>query len=174
MLSRCADIGPSLPWNSTSNTVVLDSLSSPAISSGGRQSGMRPTNRGLLFSRHILFLAAVCLAIACPAAQGAEDVAAGAKLFHERCTACHSANPTRKPGPELSNVFGRPAGSVATYHYSDALKSAHLVWNETTLDRWLASPPTFIPGVNMQAFVADPADRKNLIAYLRSLDTPHP
>jgi cytochrome c len=169
MLSCCADIGPSLPWNSTSNAVGLDSLSSLAISSGGRQSGMRPSNRGL-----ILCLAAVCLAIACPAAQGAEDVAAGAKLFHERCTACHSTNPTRKPGPELSNVFGRPAGSVAAYHYSDALKSAHLVWNETTLDRWLAGPPAFIPGVNMQAFVADPADRKNLIAYLRSLDTPQP
>jgi cytochrome c len=174
MLSRCAEIGPSPPWNSTPNAVILDSLSSLAISSESRQSGVRPSNRGPLFPRLILFLAAVCLTIACPAAQGAEDVAAGAKLFHERCTACHSANPTRKPGPELSNVFGRPAGSVAAYQYSDALKSAHLVWNETTLDRWLAGPPAFIPGVNMQAFVADPADRKNLIAYLRSLDKPHP
>jgi len=173
MLSRYADIGPP-PWISTSNAVVLKSLPYLAISSGGRQSGMRLSNWGLLISRLILFPAAVCLAIACPAAQGAEDVAAGAQLFHERCTACHSADPTRKPGPELSDVFGRPAGSVGGYHYSDALKSAHLVWNESTLDRWLAGPPAFIPGVNMQAFVADPADRKNLIAYLRSLDNPHP
>jgi hypothetical protein len=68
-------------------------------------------------------------------------------------------------------VYGRRAGSVASYQYSAALKAAPITWNDATLDRWLRSPPAFIPGVNMQAQVDGEQDRQNLIAYLKSLDT---
>jgi hypothetical protein len=49
-----------------------------------------------------------------------------------------------------------------------------LVWNGTTLGRWLAGPPEFIPGVHMQAFLADRAERQNLIACLKSMRTTQP
>jgi cytochrome c len=112
----------------------------------------------------------VALLAAAPALGDGGDVAAGRDLFATRCVACHGLNPTRKPGPPLGGVYGRPAGAVATYHYSPALKGASIVWNDATLDRWLQGPPSFIPGVNMQAQVDGAQDRRNLIAYLKSLN----
>jgi cytochrome c2 len=100
-------------------------------------------------------------------AQG--DATAGAALFADRCVACHSVKPTRKPGPVLARVYDRRAGTVPGYAYSAALKHAGLVWTARNLDRWLAGPPAFIPGVNMQAQVDSPVDRGNLIAYLKSI-----
>ena len=102
-------------------------------------------------------------------AHAAGDITAGHDLFLARCSACHDLHPTRKPGPLLSGVYGRPAGSVPGYHYSAALKNASIVWNANTLDRWLSGPPAYIPGVNMQAQVDSARDRLNIIAYLRSL-----
>jgi cytochrome c len=99
----------------------------------------------------------------------AGDVTAGNDLFIARCSSCHDLHPTRKPGPLLSGVYGRRAGSVAGYHYSTALKNASIIWNGNTLDRWLSDPPAYIPGVNMQAQVDSARDRQNIIAYLRSI-----
>lgn len=104
-------------------------------------------------------------------ARAAGDVAAGHEVFVARCAACHGVKPTRKPGPLLSGVYGRHAGSVPGYHYSTALKSASITWDEANLDRWLSGPPAFIPGVNMQAKVDSARDRQNVIAYLKSLGT---
>jgi cytochrome c len=103
------------------------------------------------------------------AVRAGDDETRGAELFAQRCTACHSLNPTRKPGPILSGVYGRRAGTAANYHYSAALQGAPVTWNDQTLDRWLTNPPAFIPGVNMQAQVADPKDRLALISYLKTL-----
>jgi cytochrome c len=107
-------------------------------------------------------------AVAAPDVGG--DVASGRDLFATRCVACHGLNPARKPGPPLAGVYGREAGTVATYPYSPALKGASIVWNGETLDRWLRGPPAFIPGVNMQAQVDGAQDRRNIIAYLKSLN----
>jgi cytochrome c len=109
--------------------------------------------------------------LAAASAQADGDVAAGRNLFASRCTACHGLNPTRKPGPLLSGVYGRRAGSVPGYHYSAALAGASIVWNASNLDRWLSGPPAFIPGVNMQAKVDSKQERLNIIAYLKSLGT---
>lgn len=97
------------------------------------------------------------------------DAAAGRDLFASRCAACHGLNPTRKPGPLLSGVYGRRAGSVPLYHYSAALAGSSIVWSASNLDRWLSGPPAFIPGVNMQAKVDSAQERRNIIAYLKSL-----
>jgi cytochrome c2 len=34
-------------------------------------------------------------------------------------------------------MYGRQAGKAADFIYSDAVKSATVVWDESTLDRWL-------------------------------------
>jgi cytochrome c len=107
--------------------------------------------------------------LAAAPAQADGDVAAGRDLFASRCAACHGLNPTRKPGPLLSGVYGRRAGSVPLYHYSAALAGSSIVWSASNLNRWLSGPPAFIPGVNMQAKVDNAQERLNIIAYLKSL-----
>jgi cytochrome c len=54
------------------------------------------------------------------------------------CAACHSLQPDQNmTGPSLAGVWNRKAGSLASFsRYSDALKSADIVWNDKTLDEW--------------------------------------
>ncbi|HEY5208880.1 MAG TPA: cytochrome c oxidase assembly protein [Pseudolabrys sp.] len=94
------------------------------------------------------------------------DAKRGAALFAERCSACHAID-RNMAGPMLGGVFGRPAGAVATYPYSDALKQSKLTWGIDTLDRWLANPHQFVPGSKMPIRVLDPNTRRDLIAYLK-------
>ncbi len=65
------------------------------------------------------------------------------------------------------NVFGRAAGSVANYNYSAALKASNIVWNETTLDQWLADPQALVPGTKMMFSVDNAQDRADVIAFLK-------
>lgn len=119
-----------------------------------------------------VFRTAFLIAVACtvPAQVWADgDARAGQALFADRCVACHSANPTRKPAPLLDGVYGRRAGTASNYAYSAALRSASVTWNVETLEKWLTNPPAFIPGVNMQAQVNDPGQRADIIAYLKSI-----
>jgi cytochrome c len=93
------------------------------------------------------------------------------KLLFLRCASCHdiSATASVKIGPNLKGIYGRASASLPGYTYSPAMKQAHLVWNEQTLDRWLAGPNAVVPGTAM-AFAGLPSapDRQAIIAYLRS------
>ena len=64
-------------------------------------------------------------------------------------------------------MFGRKAGSVPAYAYSAALKASGIVWNESTLDRWLADPQAMVPGTKMTFSVDDAQDRADVIAFLK-------
>ncbi len=99
-------------------------------------------------------------------ADAAPDAAHGRELFAERCAACHALD-SNKLGPMLAGVVGRKAGSAAGYNYSTALKTAGLVWSTDNLDRWLADPRTFIPGVKMPVRVLDAPSRRDIVAYLQ-------
>ena len=99
-------------------------------------------------------------------ADAAPDPAHGRELFAERCAACHALD-SNKLGPMLAGVVGRKAGSAAGYNYSAALKTAGLVWSTDNLDRWLADPRTFIPGVKMPVRVLDAPSRRDIVAYLQ-------
>jgi cytochrome c len=71
-------------------------------------------------------------------------------------------------GPSLAGVIGRPAGTLAGYTFSSALAASKLVWNEDTLDQWLAHPSATVPGTKMIfAGVANQSDRAAIIAYLK-------
>jgi cytochrome c len=109
-------------------------------------------------------LAATSLALA------AGDPERGARVF-QNCVSCHTFEPDRHlSGPSLAGVWGRKAGSVATYRrYSDALKQADIVWNERTLDAWLLSPKTLVPDNTMQ-FPGMPGEqpRADLVAFLKA------
>ena len=86
------------------------------------------------------------------------------------CAACHTLEPgEHRTGPSLAGVFGRKAGTAEGFHrYSDALKSADLVWREDTLDGFLADPRAFLPGNRMTfSGIADAQARADVIAYLQ-------
>lgn len=98
----------------------------------------------------------------------AGDPAAGQKVF-VRCQACHVANaPTNRVGPSLQGLFGRKAGSVEGFKYSDANKNSGVTWDEATLDQYLVDPKAYMPG-NKMAFpgLKKPEERANVIAYLK-------
>ena len=50
--------------------------------------------------------------------------------------------------------------------YSAALKAKPGNWTDANLDAFLADPQGFAPGVGMDAAVQDPAQRRELIAYI--------
>lgn len=101
----------------------------------------------------------------------AGDAAAGQALFQQKCSLCHApVQGVNKVGPSLWGVVGRPAGSLASYTYSDAMKNANRVWEPATLNVYLTNPRQAIPGVKMIfAGLPDQTDRDNVIAYLSTL-----
>jgi cytochrome c len=88
------------------------------------------------------------------------------EALYEACQDCHSLD-KNDVGPRHRGVFGRKAASLSDYDYSDALKSASIVWNEETLDKWLTDPQAVAPGAKMFFHLDNPQDRADVIAYLR-------
>ena len=116
-------------------------------------------------------IAALALCLALPGAATARDGEAGRgeALYEARCGGCHSLDANRI-GPMHRGVFGRRAGSVADFDYSDALRGARIVWNETTLDAWLRDPQALIPGQRMGYSLQSPGERAAIIDWLRQRD----
>jgi cytochrome c len=89
------------------------------------------------------------------------------KEVYGRCLACHALEYDRV-GPHHCGLFGRRAGSVKGFTYSEAMKRSKIVWSEKTLDRFLANPLKTVPGTAMTyAGVPDAKERADLIAYLK-------
>jgi cytochrome c len=99
----------------------------------------------------------------------AQDIAHGAKVF-EDCAPCHATNDDSGAGPGLGGIVGRRSGSVAGFRYSRAMKSANIIWDEKSLDLYIAAPQDAVPG-NVMPFsgISDARERSDLIAYLETL-----
>ena len=95
------------------------------------------------------------------------DAKKGKKVFNT-CKACHNADKeTNKVGPHLVGIFGRKAGSLEDYSYSDAMASSDVVWSVETLTVYLGKPKDFIPGTKMAFAGLKKEDQiEDLIAYL--------
>jgi cytochrome c len=90
------------------------------------------------------------------------------KIVYQACQACHSID-ENDLGPKHRGVVGRPAGSIADYNYSAALKGSGLTWDPVTLDRWLTNPSALVPSTKMFFKLDDPQSRADVIAYLAEL-----
>ena len=98
----------------------------------------------------------------------AGDAKQGQRVFN-KCKACHAlAEGQRRIGPTLYGMFGRKAGTLEGFSFSSAMKDSGVVWDEKTLDEYLAKPREFMPGTRM-AFPGMPRkeERDDLIAYLK-------
>jgi cytochrome c len=118
-----------------------------------------------------LLLALAVASASARAETGPGDVQAGAKAFVP-CSACHSvaAGGAALIGPNLHGVVGREVGSSPGFDYSPELKAVGGTWTPEQLDRFLTSPSGFAPGTRMgYVGVADPVERRALIAYLSGL-----
>lgn len=103
-------------------------------------------------------------------AQAAPDPARGEAIY-ARCLACH-ALATDRVGPRHCGLLGRRAGSVPGFEYSPAMLKSQLVWDEKTLDRFLAKPLALVPGSDMTYDgIPDASERRDLIAYLKKVNS---
>lgn len=118
---------------------------------------------------HGLGGAALALGLGCMAlaAQAAPDSVRGEQLY-ARCIACHALAYDRV-GPRHCGLLGRRAGSVPGFAYSPAMKNSGLVWDEKTLNLFLAKPLALVPRTAMTYDgVPEARDRSDLIAYLKA------
>lgn len=89
------------------------------------------------------------------------------EAIYGRCQACHALAYNRT-GPRHCGLFGRRAGSLRDFNYSDAMRRSGIVWDEVTLDRFLTSPTTAVTGTYMgYAGVTDAQERADLISWLK-------
>jgi cytochrome c len=106
-------------------------------------------------------------------ALAAGDANNGKRVFN-KCKACHVVNAEKnRIGPHLVGIFGREAGAVKGYRYSKAVKNSGIVWNDETLDAYLANPRKYLKGTRMAfAGLKKKRDRDDLLAYLYDVTKP--
>jgi cytochrome c len=101
----------------------------------------------------------------------------GERLF-SACAICHTVAPPDTPagkmrliGPNLFGIYGKPSAHLPDFAYSKAMRNANLIWDDATLDQWIANPQKLAPG-NRMAFAGEPdaAKRAAIIEYLKTLN----
>jgi cytochrome c2/cytochrome b561 len=91
------------------------------------------------------------------------------------CRFCHTAGKGEKhlAGPNLYAIFGQRAGTVPGFAYSPAMAQRGqegLIWDDETLDQFLAGYDRFVPGTYMKVSIGpitDPEERKAIINLLK-------
>ena len=106
-----------------------------------------------------LIAAAFCLA-------QTPDSSKGQELFGKRCGGCHALD-RDKEGPRLAGVYGRAAGSVGSFQYSEALKKSGIKWQDQSLDQWLSDTEKLVPGNDMAFRVVNADERRDIVAFLK-------
>jgi cytochrome c len=107
-----------------------------------------------------------------PSANAGGSARTGQQVYDKHCLVCHAVQPEfHKEGPSLAGVYGRRAGRAPFFTGYKALKGAAFVWDEQTLDAWLADPRGLVGGkdTGMTFRLEDPQARADVIAYLKGL-----
>ena len=103
--------------------------------------------------------------------QDANDYEKTGSFFNKDHT--YNKDHDHRIGPNLYGMFGRKAGAILDYDFSDAWKKADFIWTDQTLDTYLKAPHKMIPN-NRMPFngLSKPDDRRALITYMRTIVVP--
>jgi cytochrome c len=100
------------------------------------------------------------------AAAAAADAEHGKSLF-QTCAACHSERPDAL-GPSLKGVVGRKSAALEDFRYSNPMKRANLVWDESNLREYIKDPQAKVKGNRMPyGGLTDGKDVDDIVAYLK-------
>ncbi len=122
------------------------------------------------FRWYAMAVAALGIALIGQPARAEGDAAKGERVFNSQCKLCHTLDKGGRSqvGPNMHGLFGRKAGTMEGFEFSDAMKNSGIVWNETTIAEYSKDPKGRIPG-NKMVFVGlkrqDQID--DVIAYLK-------
>ena len=126
-------------------------------------------------SSRTVFVLSLVLATGCltSGALAEGDIKKGKKVFN-KCRACHNIDKDKnKVGPHLVGIFGREAGALEDFKYSDAMKNSGVVWDAETLAAYVKKPKEFIEDTKMN-FAGIKKDKQivDLIAYMEDASKP--
>ena len=119
-------------------------------------------------TRIISLASFIALALASTAAVADGDAAKGEKVY-KKCKTCHFVDKEKnKVGPHLVGIFGRTAGAVEGFKYSDAMMESGITWDEESIAAYLADPKGYIKG-NKMAFPGLKKEEQiaDVIAYIK-------
>jgi len=91
-----------------------------------------------------------------------------------QCSGCHQIGIDARNyiGPHLNEIFGRRAGTVPGFAYSEGLRRAGsdgMVWDAARLDAYLENPRFLVSRTNMSFPGLDNSDdRADMVAFLRA------
>ncbi len=95
----------------------------------------------------------------------------GERQFRRKCSICNSPSDdkARRAGPNLHDLFGRAAGTIAGYNCSEVMANSGIIWSGETIDRLFdLGPEHYVPGTKMpMQRITSPQDREDLIEFLR-------
>lgn len=117
----------------------------------------------------VKWIVVIMTVAAATTAARAQDIANGQDVFNKICTICHAVGEgaQNKLGPVLNGLDGRRSGAVEGFNYSDAIKSAGIVWSEATFKEFMPNPAAKVPGTRMVVSIKDEKDIAGLWAYLK-------
>ena len=101
----------------------------------------------------------------------------GEAEFLRKCSVCHTLTPDdqNRAGPTLYGLFGRRAGTVGGYKYSEALEKSDIVWSAETVSRLFDDGPDVVtPGTKMPVQRLKSVERRDaLVRYLKEATRPN-
>jgi len=132
----------------------------------------------------ISFVVLIALVLTPKESLAAEDLDMGRKQYYKICSKCHgqieeqAAQSNRgyamfavmaPIGPNLSTIYGRPAGTFEGFRYSNAFREVAktIVWDEQQLDTYLTNSQAMVQGSYMFLKVKQP-ERGQIIRFLKT------
>jgi len=123
--------------------------------------------------RRSFSIAAILTALVLSGPALAQDNGAGAAVFAKHCKACHQLGDgaANRIGPQLNGIFGRRAGAVDGFAYSQPMLRTGadgLIWTRETLNAFVENPKSMVSRTKMTfRGLASGDERAALLTYLR-------
>ncbi len=100
------------------------------------------------------------------------DAASGEVIAGKVCAVCHSFEKGGKVvyGPNLFDIYGKPAAAIEGYKYSTALENSGLIWTGKNLAGFVSDPENFVKGTKARfPGIRSEKDKADILAYIKTL-----